>query len=96
MKFYRYEIHSDYNSKPYIALKEYDLIEETPKGYWIGSMGIKIRWISMISRKRYAYPNKDEALYNLVRRTKVRVRILENQLYVSSEGLKLAENFVIS
>ncbi len=96
MKFYRYYIwkcHSTTNA--YIELVTYDLIRETPKGYWIGRYQCAEKWIPIISRKRFAYPNKDEALLNLVKRTEIRINHLENQLDLAKDGLKLAQNFVI-
>lgn len=78
-----------------LELNIYNLIKETPKGYWIAYgnsyfYGNK-RWISKTSRKRYAYPTKEEALINYIKRTEYRMKILQNQLYNCEDGLKLAE-----
>jgi hypothetical protein len=110
MKFYRYdtvefaEMDSDtgeYIDKvfpnPQLRVNEYDLLKETPKGYWIGygSMGdYKYnwkKWVSKTSRKRFAYPTKEEALENYIKRTEKRLRILDWQVSECRIGLDLAK-----
>jgi len=104
MKFYRYESRTyasidefgDFVSPSIpdvrVILQTYDLIRETPKGYWIGwlwgngSIGYK-RWVSKTSRKRYAYPTKEEAMNNFVKRTERRIKILKNQTRQAEFGL---------
>lgn len=77
---------------PTLTLIEYNLISETPKGYWIGSFGYKEKWIPKISRKRFAYPTKKEALHNFVKRTEKRIKILDFQLSSCIIGLSLAKS----
>lgn len=112
MKFYRYEIrqYSSYgrdmegeiipsNFPPRVALEslEFELLRETPCGYWICTTGFFFwkKWVSKTSRKRYAYPTKEEALKNFKKRTEKRVKILLNQVYACNEGLKLAKDIKI-
>jgi len=81
-----------YKSLPNISLclHTLHLYKETEKGYWIGwyafNNRIKLReqaqWVSKTAKKRYAYPTKQEALTNFIKRTTRRVEILE---YKSSE-----------
>lgn len=83
MKFYRYEIVA-YEDGPRIFLWKFNLVKETPKGYWI-SMGkndykSKDRWVSKTSKKRYAYPTLEEAKVSFRARTKRRISILEAQV----------------
>jgi hypothetical protein len=69
-----------------LVCHEYNLFKETPKGYWIGygSLGGlhgKQRWVSKTSKKRYAYPTKEEALNNFIKRTERRIEYLETDIY---------------
>jgi hypothetical protein len=110
MKFYRYEtiefaqMDSDTGEyidrvfpNPQLQVNEYDLLKETPKGYWIGygSMGVSRynwkKWVSKTSRKRFAYPTKEEALENYIKRTEKRLKILEWQVEECKIGIMLAK-----
>lgn len=91
MKFYRYEAvqyasldyDGDYVSpripSPRIELREFDLVKETLKGYWIDCI-FKQKWISKTAVKRYAYPTKQEALTNFIRRIERHIEILSYQV----------------
>ena len=109
MKFYRYEarqyvsIDTDgeyYSSSipnPKLEVREFDLVKETPKGYWIGLFLKPMdkpyyeKWVSKTAKKRYAYPTKEEALNNYIRRTESRIKILKAQLLSSQIALGRAE-----
>lgn len=103
-KFYRYvaveyaakDIDGDYVrplfANPKIELREYDLIEETLKGYWIGIRNMKYKWILKTSKKRWAYPTKDEALTNYLKRTESRIKILDRQLDFARAALSVAND----
>lgn len=103
-QFFRYEwqeyAEHDYDGElvaprfpnPKLELRKYDLIKETPKGYWIGYKGFSFKkWIPKNSRKRYAYPTKEEALKNFILRTKKRVKILKRQIDCCNIAIGLAE-----
>lgn len=100
MKFYRYILvqyaSSDEGDEPLfpspkLELSEYDLYKETSKGYWIGFDSLsKYKWIPKSSKKRFAYPTKQEALNNFIMRTKRRIKILDWQASSSRVGLDLA------
>lgn len=83
---------------PTIVLREYNLHKETPKGYWIGwghsDYGLQShsRWVSKTARKRFAYPTKEQALLNYVKRTERRVGILKAQLRASEVALNKAKS----
>lgn len=69
---------------PKLELIVYNLFKETPKGYWIGygspnGLLSGKRWVSKISKKRYAYPSEEEALTNFIKRTERRIEILSRQ-----------------
>lgn len=84
---------------PNIALniQVYNLHKETPMGYWIGYGGGEdelkghSKWVSKTSKKRYAYPSKQEALNAFIIRTKRRSGILNYQLSSCRLGIGLAE-----
>ena len=106
MNFYRYEtmqyasmgMDGDYIRPkfpdPKLELRTFDLIGETPKGYWIGYTGrnSKFKWISKTSKKRYAYPTKEEAINAYIKRTTRRIEIMEYQISSSMIGLSLANS----
>lgn len=109
-EFYRYEavqyatisIDGEYESPnlpdPKIEVRRYNLLKETPKGYWIGfgdlgdgklhSYG---KWVSKTSVKRYAYPSKKEALNNFIKRNEKRIKILKRQVLFCKIALSKAE-----
>lgn len=112
MKFYRYvtrQYASMYEDEFYspmsllrlsdikLELEEYNLVRETPKGYWIGlylnpQYGEPFwkKWIPKESRKRFAYPTKEEALENYKKRTEKRIKILKSQISECEVGLMRA------
>ena len=106
MKFYRCESKSymsmnefDRTGRVAIVFDEFNLIKETPQGYWIcmggfGGLQSPKKWISKTSRKRYAYPTKIEALENLVKRYECRKRILSHQLDNANTTIKLAKEII--
>lgn len=82
---------------PSLTLHTYNLHKETPKGYWIGhglncpdNLRSDSRWVSKTARKRYAYPTKEEALNNFIKRTEKRVKILKWDAWKCEIALKLA------
>jgi len=86
---------------PSIVLTELNLHKETPKGYWIGyghpdnGLQSHSRWVSKTATKRYAYPTKEEALTNYIKRTEKRIRILKSQLDECEYGLMKATKMTI-
>ncbi len=96
MKFYRYDWREyasiDYDDgysyhnplpDPKIELSTLALVKETKKGYWItydsfGS-GWK-KWIPKESKKRFAYPTKEEALNSFIKRTEKRLQINQHEV----------------
>jgi len=99
--FYRYE--DNWTKWEYgiyvLEPLEFSLLKETPCGYWItdkkvpGKWSIswleKPKWVSKTSKKRFAYPTKEEALESL-RRRKLRQReIIKSALRFIEETLQL-------
>ena len=84
-----------------VVLKTYNLHKETPKGYWIGHVYYapeylrgNSRWVSKTGRKRFAYPTKEEAMTNFIKRTERRVKILKAQLLRAEIRLRNAKGMV--
>jgi hypothetical protein len=106
-EFYRYEsvryAENEYASYLKVELRTYNLHKETPKGYWIGygngqyesgqkwNLKSQSIWISKTSKKRFAYPTKEEAIHGFIARTQRRANILSSQLYVCNTALNLAK-----
>jgi hypothetical protein len=90
-------------SEPTVKLTEYNMHKETPKGYWIGygngqyesgqkwNLKSNSIWVSKTSKKRFAYPTKEEAIHGFIARTQRRANILSSQLYVCNTALNLAK-----
>lgn len=101
MVFYRYELQTtigfeDFFSTSILVLHEYSLVKETEKGYWIcyGSprfLHSTRKWIPKISKKRFAYPTKEEALNNYIVRTTKRIGYLESNLNRARLGLSYSK-----
>jgi hypothetical protein len=79
----------------------YNLHKETPKGYWIGygrpiegELRSKSTWVSKTAKKRYAYPTKEEALDNYIKRALRYKYLLENKLSDCKYGLNLADKLL--
>ncbi len=82
-----------------LVLREYNLYKETPKGYWIGYGFIgewksEASWVSKTSKKRFAYPTKEEALINYIKRTERRKSILQKQIGNCINGLNDANTLL--
>jgi hypothetical protein len=98
MDFYRFELFryaEQGNAK--LELNTYQLIKETQKGYWIGYLndyGYQIgdwqKWVSKTSKKRFAYPTKELALTNFIKRTQRRILIMKSILQDCEYTLNLA------
>lgn len=84
MKFYRYEEVNYHQIGIRVHERVFELIKETPKGYWINlfpDMGWnEKKWVSSNAKKRYAYPTKEEALSSFLARKRRQIEILEAQL----------------
>jgi len=83
---------------PCLEIRTLNLHRETLKGYWIGYglaqkhtyKGMS-RWVSKSGKKRYAYPSKEEALINFIKRTSRRIKILKYQVTSCEIALSMAQ-----
>jgi len=102
MKLYRFEdvsygILNEWEevSGSYVRVEErtYDVLKETPKGYWINlwSFEYEKKWVSKEAKKRFAYPTREEAMTNFKARKGRQIQILESQLKKAKEALNIAE-----
>ncbi len=94
-RFYRYE-DIQFENGPHVRELEFALVRETPNGWWIknapGHYGIldKPKWVSKTSRKRYAYPTKEEAMANFRARKTRQIEILRYRLDRAIRALEKA------
>jgi len=98
MKLYRYrkwctnECLRDCDDKSCVKVdvEEFNVINETNKGYWFIVNGKK-KWTSKTSKRRFAYPTKEEALENFIRRTKRSIAINHYMIDFAELALKEAK-----
>ena len=101
MKFYRY-VDQAYESRVKIREDILYLIKETPRGYWISYdpyynnkdihfIGERKRWVSKTSRKRFAYPTREEAKVSFKARKAHQIKILTYQLHNAKEAAVYAD-----
>lgn len=100
MILYRYySIYCD--EGPSVYLEEFDMIKETPCGWWIQPAGDiwrggdYKRWVSKTARKRYAYPTKKEALTSFKAKKVRQISILRAHLCGAEHELDIANDIVI-
>ena len=68
-----------------LCLRIYTVVRETPCGYHVQSYGEK-RWVSKSSRKRLAYPTRDEAWISFKVRKRRQVAILKIKLELAQKA----------
>jgi hypothetical protein len=70
----------------------FELIKETPCGYWITDLfdhdHLYKRWVSKTARKRYAYPTREGALKSYIKRKEKQIVIMESDLSLIKAGLE--------
>lgn len=102
-KFYRYIIRITGDEYYQLQIVEivYLGIRETPKGWWIAHPeGYSIRrnkrgeyfydkWIPKESKSRFAYPTREEAMFNLLKRTEKRRMYAMNRVNLCDEAIEI-------
>ncbi len=100
---YRYNVMLFFEGRPKVLLSEYLVTKETECGWWIGGNKPKFephsfhtytskKWVSKTTRKRFAYPTKEEALVNFKARKQRQILIIKGQLERAKEALLIIEN----
>lgn len=92
MKFYRYVDNLGWNGVE-VHLREYELVRGTRCGYWINSPIYRMKkdkWVSKTSRKRFAYPSKEEAMTNFIARKQRQICCLRESMERAKQSLILA------
>ena len=95
---YRYERRYPlWDDKYSLELVSFRTVKETSKGYWITAscLGNKNKFVLKESKKRYAYPTKEEALENFIKRTENCVQYAKDNLKHAELFLKTAKEFKI-
>jgi len=95
-RYYKYctnETLRDWEDKSCVKVgaQEFNVISETEKGYWIVVAGKK-KWTSKTSKRRFAYPTKQEALENFIQRTKRNIAINYYNIDFAKLALEEAES----
>lgn len=98
MKFYRCNYVQTSSFAYELTYDVYDMVKETPKGYWIIFNQFKDfndikklqRFILKNSKKKYAYPTKQEALRNFIIRKKSYMKNLEANLDLTKILFKIS------
>lgn len=100
--FYRYEVSVKPGDEllrgtyPGVTIEEivFHLVRETPKGYFITryykswpSLQSDEIWVSKNGKKRFAYPTKEAALINFIKRKERRESILTYQAMICEYGI---------
>jgi len=89
---YRFEDCSD-SYGPFIQELILPVTKITDKGYWIGPEYMK-KWVSSSGKKRYAFPNRHDALVSYIHRKQRHEKILLAQLKYVAMNLQTAKAFV--
>lgn len=94
MVLYRYTRYwyDEYRVKLY--LETYEVVRETPKGYWFKIDGRHNRWTSNESLRRYAYPTKKQALTSFIARQCKSININQRNIRASKAALEEAANIL--
>lgn len=72
--------------RPRVRVMEFQKLKDTPKGVWLRRrFGSKNKWVSKTSKKRYAYPTKQEATESFLARKNRQIAILQSQLEHAKE-----------
>ncbi len=87
-----------------ITFSEFEVLKETPKGYWIlidfnpeTEEQVK-RWVQKSfpgSKKRFAYETKEQAVVGYIKRTETYIGILEAKIESSKDGLAAAKSYLL-
>jgi hypothetical protein len=99
-EFYRYTDSHDAYGYAHITLSIYILLRETNCGYWVIPKWAKSdserekykKWIPRDSKKRFAYPTKEEALINFKKRKAMQIFWGEYNISRAKQALSKIED----
>lgn len=101
-----YDVYGEYAPSPYgpmvnLILLTYEVITETPKGFWINTSGYKLsdfpdwepdkRWVSKDGASAYARLTKEEALKSYIARKQKQIKICQSNIRIAQLGKDAAE-----
>lgn len=78
--------------QPYIHCHSFIVVKHTPKGVWIEEFGRK-RFILSTANKRFALPNKEEAMISFLARKRRQLTILKAQVSHVEQVIIIGTNF---
>lgn len=95
LTLYRYDDPVDLEF-PSFKVREFYVIRETSKGYWINShaYGFKKRWVPMDGKNIFAYDSQKKALENYIKRKEFQVDVKKYQLDFAKHNLKEANKIL--
>ncbi len=74
-----------------VTLIEFNVVKETPKGFWVEDIIGRRRFVNLHSQKKYACLSKSDAIESFIRRKQAQIRILKTQLRHAEEALRYGE-----
>lgn len=93
---------SPYGPRVELRLQTYEVIKETPEGYWINISGFKQKdfpnerleqkWVSKTAYSSFAKDSKEKARLGYIARKERQIRILKAQLRIAEKGKEIAKN----
>lgn len=90
-KLYRYEIgYSSYDSDTEIVLREFPILRQTEKTYFISYYGYKEKRVLKDAYSTFAYDNIEYAKEHFLRRTRKRIQWYKYFIKECEKGLELA------
>ena len=95
-----YDIDGEYKhsySSYKVLLREYGVIRETPKGFWIESDDIMLekKFVRKEGIKKYAAQTKEEALKDFIARRKKQISIFESRLARAKCELEISQKMTV-
>lgn len=88
---YRYETYRGFH-QTYLELDKYTITHLTPCGYWVRvGWKAKGKWINSKTRRRFAYPTKEEALNAYQFRKQAFMRHAKRMLEFAEHDLSVIE-----
>lgn len=77
-----------------LKLIQFQVVRETPKGYWILAEYGREKWVSNFGRNRWAQPSKREALKHYIRRKTYRNHCIVEEIERNDKTLKEAKELL--
>jgi hypothetical protein len=89
-KLYRYD---DGHTDKELRLQEFDIVKETPKGFFIEFYQNKNnkKWVPKLGVNIFAWETKEKALFNYIKRKEKQIEILKYKTQKAATKLEIAK-----